>query len=141
MDFIEDCVHDFSPLEQTDEPRKAGILREYCRMRRKRDFFIRIVAMWLLLDFPTSEGWSQLHLNLRRGDWIRTNDPLLPKQLRYQAALHPGIITRMVGYFILDSLRDRLNPSKADRVPFPFFHGFPPRSRYDILYNSYPRAA
>ena len=24
-----------------------------------------------------------------RGDWIRTSDPLLPKQLRYQAALHP----------------------------------------------------
>jgi hypothetical protein len=24
-----------------------------------------------------------------RGDWIRTNDPLLPKQVRYQAALRP----------------------------------------------------
>lgn len=24
LDFIEDCVHDFSPLEQMDEPREAG---------------------------------------------------------------------------------------------------------------------
>ena len=24
-----------------------------------------------------------------RGDWIRTSDPLLPKQVRYQAALRP----------------------------------------------------
>jgi len=24
-----------------------------------------------------------------RGDWIRTSDPLLPKQVRYQATLRP----------------------------------------------------
>jgi hypothetical protein len=24
-----------------------------------------------------------------RGDWIRTSDPLLPKQVHYQAVLHP----------------------------------------------------
>ena len=24
-----------------------------------------------------------------RGSWIRTNDPLLPKQMRYQTALYP----------------------------------------------------
>src|SRR5215475_5634126 len=24
-----------------------------------------------------------------RGDWIRTSDPLRPRQVRYQAALHP----------------------------------------------------
>ena len=32
-------------------------------------------------------------LNYRRdgrGDWIRTSDPLLPKQMRYQTAPHPG---------------------------------------------------
>ena len=28
-----------------------------------------------------------------RGDWIRTSDPLLPKQMRYQAALRPDIKT------------------------------------------------
>jgi hypothetical protein len=27
-----------------------------------------------------------------RGDWIRTNDPLLPKQVRYQAALRPDTV-------------------------------------------------
>jgi len=26
LDFIEDCVHDVSPLEQMDEPREAGML-------------------------------------------------------------------------------------------------------------------
>ena len=26
-----------------------------------------------------------------RGDWIRTSDPLLPKQMRYQAALRPDV--------------------------------------------------
>ena len=26
-----------------------------------------------------------------RGDWIRTNDPLLPKQVRYQTALRPEL--------------------------------------------------
>ena len=26
-----------------------------------------------------------------RGDWIRTNDPLLPKQVRYQTALRPDV--------------------------------------------------
>lgn len=28
-----------------------------------------------------------------RGDWIRTNDHLLPKQIRYQAALHPELLS------------------------------------------------
>src|SRR4051812_42059751 len=27
--------------------------------------------------------------DIGRGDWIRTSDPLLPKQMRYQAALRP----------------------------------------------------
>ncbi len=27
--------------------------------------------------------------NSGRDDWIRTSGPLLPKQVRYQAALHP----------------------------------------------------
>ena len=26
-----------------------------------------------------------------RGDWIRTSDPLRPRQVRYQAALRPDI--------------------------------------------------
>lgn len=39
-----------------------------------------------------------------RGDWIRTNDHLLPKQIRYQAALHPehrrDIFLRLFVYFV-----------------------------------------
>ena len=27
-----------------------------------------------------------------RGDWIRTSDPLLPKQMRYQAAPLPDVL-------------------------------------------------
>ena len=27
--------------------------------------------------------------NIGRGDWIRTSDPLRPRQVRYQAALRP----------------------------------------------------
>ena len=32
---------------------------------------------------------GRLHLKIGRGDWIRTSDLLLPKQLRYRAALRP----------------------------------------------------
>ena len=28
-------------------------------------------------------------VSIGRGSWIRTNDPLLPKQMRYQTALYP----------------------------------------------------
>jgi hypothetical protein len=37
---------------------------------------------------------SEMHLIFRkngRGGWIRTNGPLLPKQMRYQAALRPDM--------------------------------------------------
>ena len=50
-----------------------------------------------------------------RGGGIRTPDPLLPKQMRYQAALRPDsdlIVTRMG--FPLEWLR-RLSPSKRIR--------------------------
>ena len=32
---------------------------------------------------------GRLHLKIGRGDWIRTSGLLLPKQLRYRAALRP----------------------------------------------------
>src|SRR4051812_22717690 len=38
-----------------------------------------------VLDSP-----STVHLAAGRGDWIRTSDTLLPKQVLYQAELHPG---------------------------------------------------
>ena len=41
------------------------------------------------------KGLDHIHQMMRsqrygRGDWIRTSDPLLPKQMRYQAAPLPG---------------------------------------------------
>ena len=36
----------------------------------------------------TNEGERASH----RGDWIRTSDPLRPRQVRYQAALRPDAI-------------------------------------------------
>ncbi len=34
-------------------------------------------------------NWLQQNEDYGRDDWIRTSGPLLPKQVRYQAALHP----------------------------------------------------
>lgn len=31
-----------------------------------------------------------------RDDWIRTSDPLLPKQMRYQTALRPEIFISFI---------------------------------------------
>ena len=35
--------------------------------------------------------------NFGRGDWIRTSDPLRPRQVRYQAALRPDLSTVAYG--------------------------------------------
>jgi len=43
LDFIEDCVHDASPLEQTDEPRKAGMLPDG-ETGKTRVFFVWVLA-------------------------------------------------------------------------------------------------
>ena len=37
---------------------------------------------------PLLSGRNPLNL-IGRGDWIRTSDPLRPRQVRYQAALRP----------------------------------------------------
>ena len=34
-----------------------------------------------------------------RGDWIRTSDPLFPKQMRYQAALLPDLMEPSIKRF------------------------------------------
>jgi hypothetical protein len=44
----------------------------------------------------TDLGTIGLTIKSGRGDWIRTNDHLLPKQIRYQAALHPEQIMRHI---------------------------------------------
>ena len=40
-------------------------------------------------DSTTSRRDASVSLQLGRGGGIRTHDPLFPKQMRYQAALHP----------------------------------------------------
>src|SRR3954463_2607911 len=40
-------------------------------------------------EMNDAEGKDVLDDDIGRGDWIRTSDPLLPKQMRYQAALRP----------------------------------------------------
>jgi hypothetical protein len=40
------------------------------------------LSAWFMLTRPRSEESG-------RGERIRTSDPLLPKQVRYQTALHP----------------------------------------------------
>ena len=34
-----------------------------------------------------------------RGDWIRTSDPLRPRQVRYQAALRPDVVVGRVSHY------------------------------------------
>jgi hypothetical protein len=36
-----------------------------------------------------------------RGDWIRTSDPLRPRQVRYQAALRPDFCWQITGTCLL----------------------------------------
>ena len=43
----------------------------------------------ILRKFPTAETVG----DIGRGAQIRTGDPLLPKQVRYQTALRPDVIT------------------------------------------------
>ena len=45
-----------------------------------------------------------------RGDWIRTNDPLLPKQVRYQTALRPEPV------HVAGRWRERNQRSQADKA-------------------------
>ena len=49
-----------------------------------------------------------------RGDWIRTNDPLLPKQVRYQAALHPDTTANLLWCHALGNLLFELPTREPD---------------------------
>jgi hypothetical protein len=61
-----------------------------------------------------------------RGDWIRTSDPLRPRQVRYQAALRPDShepkctavspSRQCVGYFLDRNGRRRFNAGVFDRM-------------------------
>src|SRR5438093_13574489 len=78
------------------EPRQRGLAEWVARLRGFEP------------PTPSSGGWCSDPLSYRRvlldstgttalalesgsgrGEWIRTTDPLLPKQMRYQAALRP----------------------------------------------------
>ena len=50
-----------------------------------------------------------------RGDWIRTSDPLRPRQVRYQAALRPDILLVIVRK--LFSLKEFSTVRRWGRVP------------------------
>ena len=48
------------------------------------------IRVFLRSKQRVGQGIPPPHLRFSgRGDWIRTSDPLLPKQMRYQAALRP----------------------------------------------------
>src|SRR6476660_9886528 len=46
---------------------------------------------------PVAKRRNRLFLlrNFGRGDWIRTSDPLRPRQVRYQAALRPDMTMKL----------------------------------------------
>ncbi len=53
-----------------------------------------MAARWSLLVF---HGWGNALILIGRGERIRTSDPLLPKQMRYQAALRPDFSDCIAG--------------------------------------------
>jgi hypothetical protein len=60
----------------------------------EQDQKLGLEIVWLAHEFPSKRGKrvtdaSQNQSKSGRGDWIRTSDPLRPRQVRYQAALRP----------------------------------------------------
>ena len=45
---------------------------------------------------PVEPRWKPGTLKIGRGDWIRTSDPLRPRQVRYQAALRPDSMKTLI---------------------------------------------
>src|SRR5437773_512818 len=72
---------------------------------------------------PSSGGWCSNPAELQarslkprhgRGEWIRTTDPLLPKQMRYQAALRP--VEGLRAWIVADLPREAQGSVAAGRV-------------------------
>ena len=59
-----------------------------------------------------------------RGDWIRTSDPLRPRQVRYQAALRPDIEEPLFYAFFEQLSRRRAQTPQSSTADPP--HGAPP---------------
>jgi hypothetical protein len=65
-------------------------------VRRILEIANKAYCLYFSQDSAYAQGMPYVRRPLRgpkqkngRGDWIRTNDPLLPKQVRYQTALRP----------------------------------------------------
>ena len=61
---------------------------------------------------PPAENQRPLRI-CRRGDWIRTSDPLRPRQVRYQAALRPDSRSILAVRPVSRQQAEFLLPSKA----------------------------
>ena len=58
-------------------------------------------------------------VSIGRGSWIRTNDPLLPKQMRYQAALYPEYLESTLQRSIVGpEYNHPLRAAQEDFMPF-----------------------
>ena len=57
----------------------------------------------------TSNPLNEIKLKNGRGDWIRTSDPLRPRQVRYQAALRPDRLSMTLQIANFGLLIDCLN--------------------------------
>src|SRR6185312_7339040 len=77
-----------------------------------------------------------------RGDWIRTNDPLLPKQVRYQTALRPEFTVsecRHGGYDPIGCAAGARRNRKTGL--FEFTRGRPLRAAYPVANTAAIRIA
>src|ERR1035437_6345206 len=94
-------------------PREHGFHNTPPDVKTQKPLFYQrlIVHYWMSSDVS--------RFDLGRGGGIRTPDPLLPKQMRYQAALRPDstlIVSRMG--FPMEWLR-WLSPRERIRMPVP----------------------
>ena len=73
----------------TNDGRHAmGVHLEHTAFRRRLTVLIR--SNWFTGSSARRyEQLMKMFCGFGRGDWIRTSDPLRPRQVRYQAALRP----------------------------------------------------
>ena len=76
-------------LESESVRTESGALAGCCGAGdgiRTRDIQLGRLSLYQL-------SYSRVAVLAGRGGWIRTNDPLLPKQVRYQTALRPDAVS------------------------------------------------
>lgn len=75
------------------QPMRDVLKMHECGSERRCTVLEQYPNLTLFRVFSTPRGRMREKITLNgRGDWIRTNDPLLPKQVRYQAALRPDFV-------------------------------------------------